>query len=137
MIDFNWTEILILGLIGIVMFGPEKLPDLARQAARIVSHLRRIGEDARGQLRNELGPSFDNISLADLNPKTFVTKHILSEADKQDLLSIRDELRSSGEVAREALNDVRDGIESAREASRPDALAPAGPRVAPFDPEST
>ena len=50
MIDFNWTEILALAIIGVIMFGPEKLPEFARKAARVVAYLRRVGNDARGQL---------------------------------------------------------------------------------------
>ncbi|MFZ2480133.1 MAG: twin-arginine translocase TatA/TatE family subunit, partial [Propioniciclava sp.] len=82
--DFNMVEIVLLGGLAIIIFGPEKLPELARKAARVLAYLRKISEDARGQLREELGPEFDNFSLADLNPKTLVAKHLLSGEEVAD-----------------------------------------------------
>lgn len=133
-IDFNWTEIALLLILGVIFFGPEKLPDLARRAARILAYLRDISSDARSQLRAELGPEFDDIRLADLNPKSFVSRHLLSADDKADLLAIRDDLR---EVGREASSLTHTGS----------SLAPEGDPVAmpagvargrtPFDPEAT
>ena len=53
--DFNMVEIVLLGGLAIVIFGPEKLPELARKAARVLAYLRKISEDARGQLREHPG----------------------------------------------------------------------------------
>ena len=61
MLDFNLPEIALLAALAIIIFGPEKLPDLARRAARIIAYLRAVGNDARGQLRKELGPEWDNV----------------------------------------------------------------------------
>ncbi|WP_052462640.1 sec-independent translocase [Nigerium massiliense] len=105
--DFNWTEIIVIGILAVVIFGPERLPEFARKVARVIAYLRRIGNDARGQLRDELGPGFDDLHLADLNPKTFVARHLLSEDEKSDLLEIRDEFVETRELARSAA-----GIES-------------------------
>lgn len=127
MIDFNWPEITVLAVLAVLMFGPEKLPEFARQAARIIQHLRRIGADARGQLRAELGPEWDNVQLSDLNPKNFISRHLLSAEEKDDLLSIRDEFRSAGELASGSLGDVRDGIEGAKAEARHQAYNEFGP----------
>ena len=86
--------------------------------------------------------------LSDLNPKNFVARHVLSADEKDDLLSIRDEFRSAGEVATEGLSGVRDGIEGARAESRAtasaDSVAGAADlassdllRAIAYDPEAT
>ena len=143
MIDFNWTEILVLGVIAIVMFGPEKLPEFARKAARIIAYLRKVGDDARGQLRAELGPEFDDLHLSDLNPKNFVARHLLSAEEKQDLLEIRDEIKSVGQVASSGLGDGRAGIEGARGSATDGPGAAGDPaasdllRAVAYDPEAT
>nr|NLI50692.1 Sec-independent protein translocase subunit TatB [Propionibacterium sp.] len=131
MIDFNWTEITVLAVLAMILFGPEKLPEFARKAARVIAHLRKIGNDARGQLRAELGPEWDNVRLSDLNPKNFVARHLLSAEEKDDLLAIRDEFRSVGAEATEGLGGVREGIEGARSESR--AAAHPGPDAAGAD----
>ncbi len=134
MIDFNWTEILALAIIAVIMFGPEKLPGFARRAARVIAYLRRVSEDARGQLRAELGPEFDDLQLSDLNPRNFVARHILSAEEKEDLLTIRDELKSAGELASSGVDDVRTGIEGLKDAETASA---AVEKKTPFDPEAT
>lgn len=130
-IDFNFPEILVLGILAVVIFGPEKLPELAKKAARIVTYLRRVGNDARTQLREELGPEFDDLHLSDLNPKNFVQRHLLNPDEVDDLRQIRDDALESGQLVR---NTLAEGEQAAR--GRPDAPAPARPPVL-FDPEAT
>jgi sec-independent protein translocase protein TatB len=134
MIDFNWTEILALAVIAVIMFGPEKLPAFARRAARVIAYLRRVSEDARGQLRAELGPEFDDLQLSDLNPRNFVARHILSAEEKEDLLTIRDEIKSAGDLASSGMDDVRTGIEGLKD-TEPEVVAVV--KTTPFDPEAT
>lgn len=135
-IDFNIPEVLLLGVLAVIIFGPEKLPELAKKAARIVAYLRRIGNDARVQLREELGPEFDDIRLADLNPKTFVQRHILSADEVDDLRQIREDALDSGQL-------VRDQLAAVSELSRPDDdHTPGHGSETPtatvlFDPEAT
>lgn len=139
--DFNLWEITGLVVLAIIVFGPEKLPELARKAARVLNYLRRIGNDARGQLRKELGPEFDNFDLADLNPRSFVAKHLLSGEEVEDLRQIREEAISSGSLVRDTLEDARssttvdgDPAQEGAAAAEPEASAP---RHVPFDPEAT
>lgn len=77
MFDFNAGEIILLVVFAVVIFGPEKLPDLARKAARVIHYLRNIANDAQGRLREELGPEYADLNLTDLNPKALVNKHLL------------------------------------------------------------
>lgn len=133
MIDFNWTEIFFLAVAAVVLFGPERLPEMARKAARIVAYLRQVGDDARGQLRAELGPEFDDLRLTDLNPKTFVARHLLSAEDKDDLLAIRDEFRGTREIA----NDAIQGANAIAPAASEPVIATTPPRPTRFDPEAT
>lgn len=93
------TEIMMLVLLGVLMFGPEKLPPIARKVGRIYKYLSGIANDAKDQLGKELGPGFQDLSLADLNPKTFLTKHLL---DSDEITSVREALSES----KQALSDT-------------------------------
>lgn len=107
MIDFNMSEIVVLAVLAVIIFGPEKLPELARKAARVLNYVRNIANDAQGRLREELGPEFADIELADLNPKALVNKHVLNpvqselEPLKQELSSTQAAVVAAGEAAPE------------------------------------
>lgn len=88
--DLSPLEIVVLLALAVVLFGPDKLPQAAASAARFLRQVRSFGENARADLRNELGPEFEGLDLQDLNPKTFVRKNLLGEGDQ--LREMRDEL---------------------------------------------
>ncbi len=81
MFDLSIGKILVLGVIAIVLFGPDQLPRLAAQAGRALRDLRRMADNARADLREGLGPEFSNFDVTDLNPKNFVRKHLFEDFD--------------------------------------------------------
>ena len=83
MFDLSFPKIIVLAVIALVVFGPERLPGLAQQAGRALRELRRMAEGAKSELRDSLGPEFTEFSqhfdVTDLNPKRFVRKHLVDE----------------------------------------------------------
>jgi sec-independent protein translocase protein TatB len=80
-LDLGIWKILVLALIGLVVFGPEQLPKFAGQAGRALRELRKLAEGAKSELQGSLGPEFQDFDLADLNPKTFVRKHLFDDVN--------------------------------------------------------
>jgi len=72
-------EFVVLALVGIVVLGPDRLPQFARDAARLLRTLRDLATGARQQLRDELGPEFADIDLASLNPRTAVQRAVFGD----------------------------------------------------------
>jgi len=127
MFDVGAPEFLLLLVIAIVLFGPEKLPDFARKTARLIRYLRTMAGNAQQQLNSELGPGFENLDVRDLNPRTFVQKHLLDEVEP-------------------IVADVRTDFEDLDPAEKPtspggpaDAMAASTPArgATPFDPDAT
>jgi sec-independent protein translocase protein TatB len=79
--DLSISKILILGVLALVIFGPDQLPKIAGQAGRALRDLRRIAESAKADLQEGLGPEFRDFDIADLHPKNFVRKHLWDEFD--------------------------------------------------------
>jgi sec-independent protein translocase protein TatB len=77
----GWPEIVALVVIALLVFGPEKLPQAASQAAKTLRNLRRMANNARDDLRTGLGPEFADFDPADLNPKNFVRKHLTADLE--------------------------------------------------------
>jgi sec-independent protein translocase protein TatB len=86
-------ELLVIAFIAVMVFGPDRLPDLARQAGRMARQLRSFAHSARDELRTELGPEYADLQLRDLDPRTIVRKHIM-EAMNEPEESDRDRDRS-------------------------------------------
>ncbi|MEO6713797.1 MAG: sec-independent translocase [Mycobacteriales bacterium] len=83
--NLGWGELLMLGLLGLLIFGPDQLPKIAADVGRMIRQLRRFAADASEDLRSELGPEFRDVDLASLNPRKFIEKHVLGDDDDEDL----------------------------------------------------
>jgi sec-independent protein translocase protein TatB len=84
MFGMGWPEMLVIGIVAVMVFGPDKLPDLARQAGGFLRGLRRMMDDARSDLSRELGDDYDkfkDLNLRDLNPREFVRKQLTEAVD--------------------------------------------------------
>ena len=80
--DFGAGEIIGLAILAMVLVGPDKLPHFAVEAAKVVKKLRGLATTATNELKENLGPGFEDLKPADLNPKTFVKKQIESALDE-------------------------------------------------------
>jgi sec-independent protein translocase protein TatB len=74
-------EVLGLSVVALLVLGPDKLPKFAADAARFLHQVRKMANTAREDVRRELGPELQGISLEDLNPRTALRKHILDPLD--------------------------------------------------------
>lgn len=85
MFNIGPLELGVLALVGLIVLGPDKLPDLARDAARMLRTLRDMATGAREQLKEELGPEFADLDLRSLNPRTVVQRAVLGDTDLSSL----------------------------------------------------
>ena len=81
MFDLSPTKLLVLAILAVVIFGPDQLPKVAAQAGRMLRELRRMAETAKADLQEGLGPEFSEFDLSDLNPRSFVQKHLLDTVE--------------------------------------------------------
>lgn len=81
--DFGAGEIAGLAILAMVLVGPDKLPQFAVQAAKTVKKLRSLATTATNELKENLGPGFEDLKPGDLNPKTFVKKQLSDLLDEE------------------------------------------------------
>ena len=81
MFGLSLEKLLILAVLALIIFGPDRLPKIAAQAGRALRDLRRIAESAKADLQEGLGPEFHDFDINDLNPRHFVRKHLWDDAD--------------------------------------------------------
>jgi len=87
MFGINFWEFLMLLLIALAVFGPDRMPDMARQAGRFVRTARNMLNNARAELDKELGSEFSDLkdlNLRDLDPRSAVKKYVWDVLDEDD-----------------------------------------------------
>lgn len=82
MFDVGFGEAAVLAVLALLIFGPERLPQLARQAGNALRQLRAMANNARNDLQAGLGPEFKDLDVQDLNPRSFVRKHLWDDEDE-------------------------------------------------------
>ena len=82
--SIGWGEIIVLALAALFIFGPDRLPSLAKDAATGLKKVRETVTGVRGQLHDTLGDDFDHLRDIDLrqyHPKTFIRQQLLADDD--------------------------------------------------------
>ena len=80
MVGVNGWEFVLLIVIAVVVLGPERLPEYAAKLGRLVRQVRAMAEGARGQLREQMGPEFDDINWRQYDPRQYDPRRIVREA---------------------------------------------------------
>jgi sec-independent protein translocase protein TatB len=75
-------ELMVIIVVAVIVFGPDRLPEFARQAGRLVRQIRQFTNAARDDIRNELGPEFADFELTDLDPRRAMRKYIQDAWDE-------------------------------------------------------
>jgi len=84
MFGVGLQELVLIAFVAVLVFGPDRLPDLARQAGRMARQVRGFANSARDELRSELGPDYADLQLRDLDPRVLVRKHIMEAMAEED-----------------------------------------------------
>ena len=129
MFNIGWGEFLVLIVVGLLILGPERLPEAAAWLGRTLRQVREYANGAREQLRSELGPEFDELrapledlrGLRGFNPRSAITRHLFDDLD--------------GTPFSETIKPNGYAAPTGRGSSVPRPLLP-GER-APFDPDAT
>ena len=81
MFGIGTGEFLTLLVLAFILVGPDRLPHLATDAAKLVKKIRQIAQAATTELRENLGPGFEDLQVTDLYPKRLIKKTIGNSLD--------------------------------------------------------
>lgn len=79
----GWEFILLIVLAAVIL-GPERLPEYAAKLGRLVRQAKGMAESAKGQLREQMGPEFDDINWQQYDPRQYDPRRIVREALMDD-----------------------------------------------------
>ncbi|MCX4513074.1 sec-independent translocase [Streptomyces sp. NBC_01619] len=100
--DIGALELVTLVVLAVLVFGPDKLPKVIQDASRFIRKVREFSDNAKHDIRSELGPEFKDFEFEDLNPKAFLRKQLNENDDLK-------EIRSSFDLKKE-MNEVADAV---------------------------
>jgi len=104
--DIGFSELLLIGVVGLLVLGPERLPGAIRTASLWIGRIRRQFHEIKAEVEREIGA--DEIRA-----------QLRNEA-------IMDELRQSREALESSARELRTGIEPPPATPREPEPAPPG-----------
>lgn len=117
MFDMGFTEVVLIGIVALVVIGPERLPGVAVTVGKYVGRLRRFMTNVRADVESEFKTDEIRKLLAAQQEELSSLKEVVSEASKgldmSDVAkSIDDSMSSvlSGSKVEEAV-EVQSGLE--------------------------
>jgi sec-independent protein translocase protein TatB len=127
--NVGWGEMLVLVIAGLVILGPERLPGAIRWTAGAVRQAREYLSGATSQLREDLGPEFEDFraplselqKLRGMTPRAALTKHLLDGDDSFLTGNFDKPVSPNGPTPQPPV----------------DPRAPDAPKATPFDTDAT
>ena len=117
MFDMGFTEMMLIGIVALIVIGPEKLPGVARTAGKYFGRLKRFVTTVRADVEQEL--------------RADELREILSR-QQQELNSLKDSISDSGKAIEDEVKAVGKTTQSADEVSSDsDAKAEADSSTTP------
>ena len=95
MFDFGLGELLLVGIVALIVLGPERLPEAARTAGRLIGKLQRLVSSVKQELNTQ-------IELEELRK----AKQEFESAASQ----FKDDLKDIGGNTQNDLNEISDGL---------------------------
>jgi len=81
--NIGWTEFLVMAIIGLIVFGPERLPEMAGQFAKFVKTMRTKASEATAELTGSVDTKVVTDLAKDLRgltPRGLTTNAVTSVA---------------------------------------------------------
>lgn len=126
MFDIGFSELMVIGVVALVVIGPERLPKVARTAGHLLGRLQRYVHDVKTDINREM--QLDE--LKKLQSQMLESARTLESSVREEMETARSTFSAIGEAARPAPAESKLGTE-------PPTLAPAshepGPQPVPVE----
>ena len=84
MFGISGGEFITLVVLALILIGPDRLPTVSRDAARIIVKFRGYLQGFTDEMKSNLGPGFEDLSPQDLHPRKFIQKHLSKAIEDVD-----------------------------------------------------
>ncbi len=128
MFDMGFTELMLIGIVALVIIGPERLPGVARTAGKYFGRLKRFMTTIKADVEQELRADELRAILADQQKELNTLKDSISGAGKE----FEKDISAVSEAAGSLAQDIDDTpLQDAAAESTDDSVAESTPTPAP------
>ena len=79
MFDFSFAELLVIGVVALIVIGPERMPKVARTAGLLFGRAQRYVSEVKADINNQLKLEELRKIEADLRAKASTAEHMIIE----------------------------------------------------------
>ena len=143
MFDISFTELMLVGVVALVVIGPERLPKVARTVGHLLGRAQRYVSDVKTDIQREI----DLDEMTKLKKQMDEAASSLQASMRETAASVQEPMAQARDSLHEASASVEDLIDQARSevspatgSSRSTAAAPAAEpalATAPGSPATT
>lgn len=77
-------KLLVIGVLAVLLIGPERMPAVAERLGQLVRGVRDLANGAKERVREEMGPEFDEVDWRRLDPRQYDPRRIVRDALQDD-----------------------------------------------------
>ena len=104
MFGIGMGEFLGLVILGLFLVGPDKLPEAAKDFARFIHKVRNFTNYASRELKENLGPGFEDLQVTDLTPKKLAQKVLGNALD--DVKPLANDLKGQAKASKKVIDEA-------------------------------
>lgn len=138
MFDISFSELLLIGIVALVVIGPERLPKVARTIGHLLGRAQRYVNDVKSDIQREISAADVSNLKDDLESAANALKSSLDDAGsslKAPLEEARQSVEEMASSLTDAVNKIEDNVTSL--SNPPDTAASASIAQTGPTPEST
>lgn len=125
MFDIGFTELMVIGVVALIVIGPERLPGVARTIGHLAGRLQRYVNDVKADISREM--EFDELRKM---------RDSMQQAATEVETSVRSELSKTEDGLNKTVAEaVEDKSSKPESAAAPEAAAPPDKPAEPAKPQ--
>jgi len=114
MFDIGFSELLVIGVVALIVIGPEKLPRMARTVGHLAGRLQRYVSDVKADINRE-------IELDELRKM----RDSMQQAASSFESSVQGEVSKTETDLNKSVDDMKQAVEGKSEEKKPEEAKPA------------
>lgn len=118
MFDAGFLEMLLIGVIALLVIGPERLPGIAAKVGRFVGKARAFVANTRSDIERELRTEEMRQLLNKQEEEIKELRDIMQDQSKglrKEIEETKDQLQSSGQQVNDSMHKVLDSVKDNNE----------------------